>query len=136
LTPLHFHPNTFMRRSNGHSAPSSYPPEAARSLLSVILLPPPWSSHWISLSTDGCGREAGSWVPASVAGVALGSAGLNAPTSPTDKTADDGFHARHGMPLRLLFARLARAPERARNPARTIGFDRFSAQGKREAMRR
>jgi hypothetical protein len=31
LTPLHFHPNTFMRRSNGHSAPSSYPPEAARS---------------------------------------------------------------------------------------------------------
>src|SRR5216683_744704 len=31
LTPVHFHPNTFMRRSNGHSDPSSYPPEAARS---------------------------------------------------------------------------------------------------------
>jgi hypothetical protein len=32
LTPLRFHPNTFMRRSNDHSAQASYPPEAARSL--------------------------------------------------------------------------------------------------------
>src|SRR5260221_12069072 len=36
LTPVHFHPITFMRRSNGHSAPSSYPPEVARSHLSVL----------------------------------------------------------------------------------------------------
>src|SRR5260221_3082431 len=33
LTPVHFHPITFMRRSNGHSAPSSYPPEVPRSNL-------------------------------------------------------------------------------------------------------